>query len=376
MRDLTNTPYKQFIWFIAEVVETITDTDQLGRVRIRVLGFHSEDTPNNKLPLALVMNGGAARLVEKQWVVGFFLDGEFAQQPFVLGTVGSAIGNPAKVSSQENPGPNQNTTKGSIQSIITAIDIAKEKLKRAANPGEYALAQAELNKLLEELKKAEAEAAAAASNVPATTNPPVGTATGLYPDVFPANGKYPFEYLGIPQSPNSPYGREATAAAQPFSHIVFHDTAGGGSGPSAVQGGQQIDPAKGYAAGYHFYIDRNGNVFQGAPLNVRTNGVLSSVAGYDNKNTINIAFINSGADMGNDPTPAQLKTGALLVQDVGNNFGIPKSNIVSHGTVSPHKSQTEAITAYNYAMKTYVDPPKATIPTSAPPPPIKIGTGP
>jgi hypothetical protein len=37
MRDLTNTPYKQFIWFIAEVVETITDTDQLGRVRIRVL---------------------------------------------------------------------------------------------------------------------------------------------------------------------------------------------------------------------------------------------------------------------------------------------------------------------------------------------------
>ena len=105
MRDLTNTPYKQFIWFIAEIVETNTDTDQLGRVRIRVLGFHSEDTPNDKLPLALVMNGGAARLVEKQWVVGFFLDGAMAQQPFVLGTVGSAIGNPAKVNSNQNPGP-------------------------------------------------------------------------------------------------------------------------------------------------------------------------------------------------------------------------------------------------------------------------------
>ena len=332
MRDLTNTPYKQFIWFIAEVVETITDTDQLGRVRIRVLGFHSEDTPNNKLPLALVMNGGAARLVEKQWVVGFFLDGTFAQQPFVLGTVGSAIGNPAKVNSQENPGPNQNRT-------------------------------------------------SADSSQPAASSQPVGV-TGIYPDVFPANGKYLFEYLGVPLSPKAPYGRVATANPQPFTNMVLHDTAGGGSGPDAVKGGQEVR-ADGNAYGYHFYVDRNGKVFQGAPLNVRTNGVGQASPPYTNNNTINIGFINSGANVGNDPTPAQLKTAALLVQDVGNNFGIPKSNIASHGAVAVddfdqkgRKSPTEALTAFNYAMKTYVNPSKATIPLVSPPPPIKIGTGP
>ena len=340
MRDLTNTPYKQFIWFIAEIVDTNTDPDKLGRVRIRILGFYSEDTPRDKLPLALVMNGGAARLVEKQWVVGFFLDGAMAQQPFVLGTVGSAIGNPAKVNSQENPGPNQNRTSANVSQPTASQPTASQ---------------------------------------PTATQPaapqPVGV-NGIYPDIFPTNGRYPFEYLGVPQSPKVPYGRDATADPQPFTNMVLHDTAGGGSGPDAVKGGQEVR-ADGFAYGYHFYVDRNGKVFQGAPLNVRTNGIEPASAPYTNKNTINIAFINGGKDLGDDPTTAQLKTAALLVQDVGNNFGIPKSNISTHGVVSVgRKSPTEALTAFNHAMKTYVNPSKATIPLIKPPPPIKIGTGP
>lgn len=178
MRDLTNTPYKQFIWFIAEIVETNTDPNKLGRVRIRIYGFHSEDTPNDKLPLALVMNGGAARLVEKQWVVGFFLDGALAQQPFVLGTVGSAIGNPAKVSSQANPGPNQDKTNGTPKSLLQQVEDAREKLRRAiVSGGDVLRYKKELDKLEAKLKAAEA-AEAAKQKLKAETPPAPRTTIG------------------------------------------------------------------------------------------------------------------------------------------------------------------------------------------------------
>jgi hypothetical protein len=317
MRDLTNTPYKQFIWFIAEVVETITDTDQLGRVRIRVLGFHSEDTPNNKLPLALVMNGGAARLVEKQWVVGFFLDGEFAQQPFVLGTVGSAIGNPAKVNSQENPGPNQNKSKGN-----SAADKDREAID---------------------------------------TGTPVGAPRGLYPDVFPNNGTYNFNYKGVPQSSTSPYGISATDNSEVFKNIIIHDS-GSDNAEATVKYGQQVDQTRGGAFGYHFVIAKDGTVIQAAPLNVRTNHIVNATSGYENRNSIAIAL----ASTGNRYTPAQLDSLAKLTQDVGNNFGISSSNIQRHATIQSDKSPTEAKIAYDFAINKFVNPTVgATIASSA-----------
>jgi hypothetical protein len=354
MRDLTNTPYKQFIWFIAEVVETITDTDQLGRVRIRVLGFHSEDTPNDKLPLALVMNGGAARLVEKQWVVGFFLDGALAQQPFVLGTVGSAIGNPAKVNSQENPGPNQNTSKGSVQSLLAAVEAARQKLKRAQTAGgDIAAAQQELDNLLTQLKRAESEASAA-------SNVPIGAPNSIYPDSFPTNGTYNFSYQAVSQSASSPYGVAATSNSQLFKNIVIHDS-GSDNAEATVKYGQQIDNTRGGSFGYHFVIAKDGTVIQAAPLNVRTNHVLGASSGYENSNSIGIAL----ASTGNDYTQAQLDSLAKLTQDVGNNFGIASSNIQRHAAIQSDKNPTEGKIAYEYVINKFVNPNKgATIATS------------
>lgn len=374
MRDLTNTPYKQFIWFIAEIVETNTDPNKLGRVRIRIYGFHSEDTPNDKLPLALVMNGGAARLVEKQWVVGFFLDGALAQQPFVLGTVGSAIGNPAKVSSQANPGPNQDKTRGG------AIAGALVGAKVGGLPG--AAIGAAVGAVVGGRADAPATPAPPSSAIPKPCAP---GQTPNYPETFPSNGKYAFQDVSVPQGPGM-YSFGATKDRKQFTHILVHDFANGRAfqdGAKAAAYTQSLNNTlKGWSTGYHLIVDPAGKVWQAAPLNVRTN---SNVGGstYNNNNTLNIAFINTtfhanGQAIGNDATAAQLKNGALLIQDAGNQFGIPKSNISSHGPVDPeNKSAKEGLAAFNYAMARYVEPKGATIPTDCIPtpskPPIKIG---
>ena len=89
-----------FVWFVG-VVEDRNDPDQLGRVRVRCLGFHTEDLvklPTADLPLAHVMHPTTVPamhgmgitpsfLVEGGWVVGFFRDSKEKQQPIVIGTL-------------------------------------------------------------------------------------------------------------------------------------------------------------------------------------------------------------------------------------------------------------------------------------------------
>ena len=89
-----------FNWFVG-VVEDRTDPQTLGRLRVRCLGYHTEGLdklPTDKLPWAHVMNPvtsatvsglGQSPLgaVEGTWVIGFFQDGEDAQQPIIIGTL-------------------------------------------------------------------------------------------------------------------------------------------------------------------------------------------------------------------------------------------------------------------------------------------------
>ena len=89
-----------FIWFVG-VVEDRTDPKNLGRLRVRCLGYHTEDLlklPTADLPWAHVMNPitsatvsglGQSPLgaVEGSWVVGFFQDGADAQMPIIIGTL-------------------------------------------------------------------------------------------------------------------------------------------------------------------------------------------------------------------------------------------------------------------------------------------------
>ena len=92
----------EFIWFMGVVEDRTTDPLKLGRCKVRCLGFHTEDKsilPTADLPWASVMQPiqSAAMqgigetplgVVEGTWVVGFFRDGEIAQEPIVMGTIG------------------------------------------------------------------------------------------------------------------------------------------------------------------------------------------------------------------------------------------------------------------------------------------------
>ena len=83
------------------VVEDVNDPEALGRVRVRIFGFHSDDKskiPTDKLPWAPPIMpitsaaiGGVGQsptgALPGAWVMGFFRDGMNAQDPIVWGTI-------------------------------------------------------------------------------------------------------------------------------------------------------------------------------------------------------------------------------------------------------------------------------------------------
>lgn len=82
----------KFVWWIG-IVEARNDPLGVGRCRVRIFGWHSENKsvlPTEDLPWAqpmLPINApntfGKPRL--EDWVVGFFMDGESAQFPVMMG---------------------------------------------------------------------------------------------------------------------------------------------------------------------------------------------------------------------------------------------------------------------------------------------------
>ena len=83
------------------IVEDVDDPEALGRLRIRIIGFHTDDKgilPTTSLPWAMPLMpitsasiGGVGQsptgALPGAWVMGFFRDGEQAQDPIVWGTV-------------------------------------------------------------------------------------------------------------------------------------------------------------------------------------------------------------------------------------------------------------------------------------------------
>jgi len=108
-----------FVWWVG-VVEDRYDPEKLGRCKVRIFGYHTENKtllPTYDLPWcipiqpitsAAISGIGISPLgpVEGTWVVGFFLDGADGQQPAMFGTIaskipGTAVAFPAPASRQQ-----------------------------------------------------------------------------------------------------------------------------------------------------------------------------------------------------------------------------------------------------------------------------------
>jgi hypothetical protein len=91
-----------FIWWIGVCEDRKEDPDKLGRIKVRIMGYHTDDKealPTDQLPWAIIMQPTTSAgvsgvghsptaIMEGTWCVGFFLDGNDKQQPIVIGTFG------------------------------------------------------------------------------------------------------------------------------------------------------------------------------------------------------------------------------------------------------------------------------------------------
>jgi hypothetical protein len=89
-------------WWWVGVVEDRMDPLKLGRVRVRITGYHTDnknELPTNALPWSMPMQPILSAAIsgkgntplgplEGTWVVGFFADGAECQQPIIMGTIG------------------------------------------------------------------------------------------------------------------------------------------------------------------------------------------------------------------------------------------------------------------------------------------------
>lgn len=110
--------FGEFVWWTG-VVENRTDPKKLGRLKVRIVGYHSpccKDIPRKDLfwatvvqPITSAAISGVGTsptgIVEGTWVVGFFMDGHEAQQPVIMGSIGG-------IPSEKDPGKGFNDPNG------------------------------------------------------------------------------------------------------------------------------------------------------------------------------------------------------------------------------------------------------------------------
>jgi hypothetical protein len=116
------------------VVEDVNDPEMIGRVRVRCIGYHTENKasiPTAALPWAVVMSDARSpalagigssnhALLPGSWVVGFFRDGSEAQEPLILGSI------PSYSVSEKNPSKGFNDPSGVYPTQLNTKDLPIE----------------------------------------------------------------------------------------------------------------------------------------------------------------------------------------------------------------------------------------------------------
>lgn len=150
-----------FIWFIGEV-EDRNDPMRLGRVRVRCFGWHTTDKellPTASLPWANTIQpvtrtaGSANGLTLGTWVFGFFLDGNKAQRPMILGQIpGYRFGSPgtselpAAARNEPDYPPPSTTARAANKTDDVVIDPESgDTWSEPADPGDATYPSTEVN---------------------------------------------------------------------------------------------------------------------------------------------------------------------------------------------------------------------------------------
>jgi hypothetical protein len=124
---------QNFNWWVG-VVEDRKDPEKLGRCKVRIFGYHTDDLsilPVDDLPWAIpispITSAGTSGVgttpigpVEGTWVVGWFLDGDDKQQPAMMGTL---TGKPEKNSTVDKLLTNEEVKTGNILTTSTGTII-------------------------------------------------------------------------------------------------------------------------------------------------------------------------------------------------------------------------------------------------------------
>lgn len=168
----------------------------------------------------------------------------------------------------------------------------------------------------------------------------------------------PVAYWG---KPDATYGTRVTAEAQKPVAIVVHFT-DDRPATTLIRYQHNGDSDRGGAYGYHVYIDRQGRVYQGAPLSARTNHIKPAGdshrkgvgSGLDGSNTIGISLVGACQSPAlspityrcNDETPSaeQIEAGLAVVKALRVRFKIRCQAIYGHGDLQNDRKSFEGLT--------------------------------
>lgn len=160
------------------------------------------------------------------------------------------------------------------------------------------------------------------------------------------------------------YGRLATRDKQPFRAIVLHYTLNL-STVRLIKYQHRGDMRRGGAFGYHFYIDREGYVWQGAPMSVRTNhvkrpGHVRRKPGTHRRigshNAIGVSMVGACVTVGHglgrrcvseSLTQAQKASGKQLIKALQARYGIKCRAVFGHGELQTDRADFEGQTLTN-----------------------------
>ena len=130
----------EFVWWKGKV-EDLTDPLKMGRVKVRILGYHSDDTsqiPTSDLPFAYPAMPINSRPSDSPigpavgtWVMGFFADGKNAQQPIMTHIIDAGY------KTADDPAPPENAPSWGGKREIPTGEVNTNRLSRGEDEDTY-----------------------------------------------------------------------------------------------------------------------------------------------------------------------------------------------------------------------------------------------